>query len=66
MKKLFVILLLALFAVGVSSCAEESLDTEPVIPEVNQEVMDQLQDQKSTTAKRRVRQKSKTIRKQGG
>lgn len=34
MKKLIVILLLALFTAGISSCASEGFDTDPVIPEV--------------------------------
>ena len=53
MKKLSIILLLALFAFGFSSCAEDPMETDPVIPEVNQELMDQLQDQKSSTPARK-------------
>ena len=53
MKKLSIILLLALFAFGISSCAEDPMETDPVIPEVNQELMDQLQDQKSSTPARK-------------
>ena len=34
MKKLTIILLLALFAVGFTSCAADSSETDPVIPEV--------------------------------
>ena len=42
MKKLIVIVLLAFFAVGVTSCVD-STETDPVIPEV------QLDDQESGT-----------------
>lgn len=35
MKKLLVILLLAFFTVGITSCAEDFNDTDPVVPEVN-------------------------------
>lgn len=38
MKKLLVILLLAFFTVGISSCAEDFNDTEPVIPEISTSV----------------------------
>lgn len=34
MKKLTITLLLALFAVGFTSCAVDSTETDPVIPEV--------------------------------
>ena len=34
MKKFIVILLLALFTAGITSCGTENLDTDPVIPEV--------------------------------
>lgn len=34
MKKLTIALLLALFVVGFSSCAVDSSETDPVIPEV--------------------------------
>ena len=34
MKKLTIILLLALFTVGFTSCAVDSTETDPVIPEV--------------------------------
>ena len=34
MKKLTIILLLTLFAVGFTSCAADSSETDPVIPEV--------------------------------
>ncbi|MCE7994165.1 MAG: hypothetical protein HEP71_19410 [Roseivirga sp.] len=34
MKKFIIILLLALFTAGISSCASEGFDTDPVIPEV--------------------------------
>ncbi len=34
MKKLLVILLLAFFTVGISSCAEDFNDTDPIVPEV--------------------------------
>lgn len=34
MKKLIVILLLALFTAGISSCTSEGFDTDPAIPEV--------------------------------
>ncbi|GEM_PF-5677757 len=43
MKKLIVILLLALFTAGISSCASEGFDTDPAIPEV------QLDDQAGET-----------------
>ncbi|GAB5523511.1 MAG: hypothetical protein Roseis2KO_13830 [Roseivirga sp.] len=43
MKKLIVILLLALFTAGISSCASEGFDTDPVTPEV------QLDDQAGET-----------------
>ncbi len=66
MKKLLTILLIAFFAVGFSSCAEESLDTDPVIPEVSQDAIDKLQDQKSTTVKRRGRTKQRTNHKTVG
>ncbi len=62
MKKLLAILLIAFFAVGFSSCAEESFDTEPVIPEVSQEAIDKLQDQKSTTVKRGARKRLSTTK----
>ena len=53
MKKLSVILLLALFAIGFTSCAEDPMETDPVIPEVNQEVMDELRQEKSSTRERK-------------
>lgn len=56
MKKLFVILLLALFTVGISSCAEEPIETDPLVPEINTEV---LKDKKSGTAKRHVRKSAR-------
>lgn len=34
MKKFIVILLLALFTAGITSCATENFDTDPTIPEV--------------------------------
>lgn len=34
MKKLLVVLLLALFTVGITSCGTDSSETDPVIPEV--------------------------------
>jgi uncharacterized protein YxeA len=43
MKKLIVILLLALFTGGITSCAVENFDTDPTIPEV------QLDDQAGET-----------------
>ena len=49
MKKLLTILLIAFFAVGFSSCAEESFDTEPVMPEVSQEAIDKVRDQNPST-----------------
>lgn len=49
MKKLIVILLLALFTVGISSCAEEPLETDPIIPEISQEAINKLQEKKSST-----------------
>ena len=54
MKKLLAILLIAFFVVGLSSCAEEPLDTQPIIPEVSQDAIDRLQDQESTTPDRRT------------
>lgn len=38
MKKLLVILLLAFFTVGITSCAEDFNDTDPVIPEISNTV----------------------------
>lgn len=43
MKKLIVILLLAFFTIGVTSCAVENFDTDPTVSEV------QLDDQASET-----------------
>lgn len=56
MKKLLAILLIAFFAVGFSSCAEESFDTEPVIPEINTEA---LQDNKSSVDMRKRRKRDR-------
>ena len=53
MKKLLAILFIAFFVVGISSCAEDSLDTQPVIPEVSQDAIDKLQEQKSGVVKRK-------------
>jgi len=66
MKKLLAILFIAFLVVGTTSCAEEALDTQPVIPEVSQEAIDKLQDQKSTTVKRRNRPKNKVDYKSKG
>ena len=55
MKKLLAILLIAFFAVGFSSCAEESFDTEPLMPEIDQETVVKVQDQKSGKERRRNR-----------
>lgn len=41
MKKLIVILLLAFFTTGITSCAVENFDTDPTVPEL------QLDDQAS-------------------
>lgn len=38
MKKLLVILLLAFFTVGISSCAEDFNDTDPIVPEISNTV----------------------------
>ena len=52
MKKLSIILLLALFAFGFSSCAEDPMETDPVVPEITQEAIDKLQEHKSTNGRR--------------
>lgn len=62
MKKLFAILLIAFFVVGLSSCAEEPLDTQPIIPEVSQDAIDRLQDQKSAVGKRKTAKHSHNTR----
>ena len=55
MKKLLAILLIAFFAVGFSSCAEESIETDPLMPEIDQETVVQVQDKKSGKDMRRGR-----------
>lgn len=60
MKKLLVILLLAFFTVGISSCAEDFTETDPIIPEVNV-TPEAPQDGKSMQVKR----KKKVMRKPG-
>ena len=56
MKKLLAIIFIAFFVVGISSCAEESFDTEPIEPEINTEV---LQDNKSGVDLRKKRKRDK-------
>ena len=60
MKKLLTILLIAFFAVGFSSCAEESFDTEPVMPEVSQEAIDKVKDKESGNRNRAKRKRGVT------
>lgn len=61
MKKLLVILLLAFFTVGITSCAEDFTETDPIVPEISSTI-DGPEDGKSTkdARKRRVRQKVRT------
>ena len=54
MKKLTIILLLALFTVGFTSCAVDSTETDPVIPEV------QIEDPGSETEEEREEEGSQT------
>lgn len=64
MKKLLVILLLAFFAVGITSCAEEYTETDPVLPEISNSI-DGPDDSKSAERKARTRKKPGMTAKRG-
>ncbi len=53
MKKLLVILLLAFFTVGITSCAEDFNDTDPIAPEISNTI--DGPDEGKSTAKRKTR-----------
>lgn len=54
MKKLLVILLLAFFTVGITSCAEDFTETDPIVPEISNTV-DGPDDGKAATGQRKKR-----------
>ena len=62
MKKLLTILLIAFFVVGLSSCAEEPFDTDPVVPEIQEETFVKVQDNKSERYRRAARKRAKAQR----
>lgn len=54
MKKLLVILLLAFFTVGITSCAEDFTETDPIVPEISTAI-DGPDDGKTSQRKKRAR-----------
>jgi|GEM_PF-6129429 len=58
MKKLLVILLLAFFTVGITSCAEDFNDTDPIAPEISNTI-DVPNNQESGKNDRRKRTRTK-------
>ena len=64
MKKLLVILLLAFFTVGITSCAEDFNDTDPIVPEISN-VVDGPDEVESTVDKRKRRTRPKAIASRG-
>jgi hypothetical protein len=60
MKKFIVILLIAFFAVGISSCAEDYTETDPIAPEISV-TDDAPANQESGTVKRKTRKSSRSL-----
>ncbi|MCE7994167.1 MAG: hypothetical protein HEP71_19420 [Roseivirga sp.] len=60
MKKLLVILLLAFFTVGITSCAEDFTETDPIAPEISNVVDGPDNGESEKKRKTRVRKMVKT------
>lgn len=58
MKKSIVILLLAFFAIGLTSCAEDFTETDPIAPEIS--LIDELPDNEKSAERRK--RKARKIR----
>lgn len=56
MKKSIVILLLAFFAIGLTSCAEDFTETDPIVPEIS--IIDDAPDNEKSAEMRRKRKSS--------